>query len=196
VFGRALILLAASGCRSLLGFEELADPTPPPGDSPRPDDSAIPRDDSSPPPDTFDPLTCPASYTLTVESSASRYRFVGNQAVPWLTANDRCGMDHPNAHLIVLNTTDELSQISAQTDGSIRWVGLSDRATDTVFIPVTDEEVDIPPASGPPWAIGEPMVGTADCVAINSGELVTLACGNGRNYICECDGIPTDPTNL
>ncbi len=190
---RLLVLLAASGCRSLLGFEELADPAAPDGSFPTDLTSdGAPIDDSDVP-----VQACPSTYTITIASSATVYRHVINVSVTWPSANDRCAMDHPNAHLVVLSSATELSQLQAQTGNAVRWVGISDRATDTLFIPVTDEPVAFPPASGPPWGVDEPMVGTADCVAVeNNGELISLACGNGRQFICECDAFASDPTNF
>lgn len=189
-----LVLLAASGCRSLLGFEELADPAAPDGitstDGPPPD-GAPDASDGNPTDDAM--LACPASYTLTLSGSTSLYRFVSNQAVPWTTANSRCTDD--GTHLIVLSSETELSQINVVAGAGERWVGLSDRVTNGTFLPVTDEPTTFPPASGSPWATGEPT-NDKPCVATNdNGQLITLTCGNGRTFICECDGVPDDPTN-
>ncbi len=189
---RLLVLLAASGCRSLLGFEELAAPdgiTNP--DGPPPD--GTPTSDGEPTDDAV--LACPASYTLTLSGTTSLYRFVSNQSVTWTTANSHCIDD--GTHLIVLSNEAELSQINVVAGAGERWVGLSARVTDATFLPVTDEPTTFPPDSGSPWAIGEPSNNNDQpCVAMNdNGRLITLSCGNGRNFICECDGVPDDPTN-
>lgn len=193
---RALILIAATGCRSLLGFEELAPPeTPTP-----PNDVATPADDGAPD-DTLtepmlDALVCPATYDLTVAGSTSRYRFVANQSIPWLTANNRCGDD--GQHLIVLDNEGELSAINVIAGAGERWVGLSNRANGgTAYLPVTDQPTTFPPLTTPPWATGQPQQGETNCVAINdNGQLLSLSCGNGRTYICECDGFASDATNF
>jgi hypothetical protein len=189
-----LVLLVASGCRSLLGFEELGDPAVPGDGAPQPDGAASdgPIVDA-PPVDSA--VACPANYTLTIASSTSSYRFVGNQAIPWLTANSRCTDD--GTHMIVLSSAAELNEINLAAGAGNRWVGLSDRRVDNTFVPVTDENTAFPPSSGAPWAAGEPSDSGNDCVAMNdNGDLITLACGNGFNFVCECDGLPSDPNNF
>lgn len=190
------LLLLATGCRQLLGFEELADPI---ADDARSDGALTDdgQDPDGPPPDTMPPSACPATYTLTIASSASVYRSVTNQAIPWLSANSKCTADGARSHLIVLSNDSERAEIAAATGTLVRWVGFSDRAVDGTFQHVTDENTGgYPPQSGSPWAVGEPMAGTADCAALgNAGELVSLACGNGRTFICECDAFLDDPTN-
>lgn len=190
-------MLAASGCSSLLGFEELAPPpsTPPPdGVIVEPPGDTFP--DGNPTDPMVDALVCPATYDLTLTGSTSRYRFVGNQSVPWLTANNRCGDD--GQHLIVLDDQGELAAINVLAGAGERWVGLSNRANGgTMYLPVTDQPTQFPPLTTPPWATGQPQPGETGCVAINdNGQLVTLSCGNGRTYICECDGLASDPANF
>jgi hypothetical protein len=191
----ALVLLLATGCRSLLGFEELAAPpipdsTSPIGDSPRPDGGV----DATPTGDVATDLTCPESYDLQLTDGASRYRLI-SQGAPWLTASSECAAD--GTHLIVLSTQAELSGINVIAGAGERWVGLSDLVTDGVFLPVTDEATTFPPASGMPWETGEPSAGDKSCVLMgDNGELSSKTCGLARPYICECDGIPNDPTNF
>ena len=192
----ALILLVASGCRSPLGFEELAER--PSADAPPIDGVPVPPDgpgpvDTNPPMSDGSDVTCPANYDLQVTGSMSRYRLV-SQANPWLAANAACTAD--GTHLIVLSTQFELAAINVVAGAGERWVGLSDLRTDGVFLPVTDEATTFPPASGAPWATGEPSAGDKSCVLMNdNGVLSSKTCGLARPSICECDGVPNDPTN-
>lgn len=191
---RIVALLAlVTGCRQLLGFEEPSDPAA--TDGPRVDDG--PRADGEIADGAPDGATaCPASYTLTISSSLSQYRHVTNSAIPWLNANADCVNDGTSTHLIVLSNETELAEIEAVTGTLERWVGHSSRATANEILPVTDEPTTFPPASGPPWAVGEPNAET-DCVAVSAtGELRTLSCGNGRTFICECDQFASDPNNF
>ena len=186
-----LILLVASGCRQLLGFEGLADQ--PPSDVPPRIDSQIadgPVDDGP----TVDAQMCPPGYT---QIGPSSYKGVGNQAIPWLSAEDACALD--GTHLIVLDSEIERNATKAFLDKNV-WIGLSDRVTEGTFIPVTDQQTNFPPATGVPWAAGQPDGAQPNehCVQmlVTTGELEDIPCGNGRAYICECDGFAENPANL
>jgi hypothetical protein len=185
-----LILVVASGCSKLLGFEGLAEPAPTDGRDP---DSQITSD--GPVDGATDPV-CPASYTKVGTSS---YRYVSNQAIPWLSAEDACVLDGTNTHLIVLDDDAERTTVQMVIDKNV-WIGLSDRVTEGTFVPVTDQQTNYPPELGPPWAAGQPDNAgpNENCVQLleTTGELEDVACGNGRAYICECDGFPEDPSNL
>lgn len=189
-----LVLVVTGGCRQLFGLDELAEPAAT-DDASGPGDADAAAADSAR--DGGDEVGCPATYTLAIPSSTSSYRHVTNQAVPFTSASSRCVADGINTHLIVLSDQAELTEINAATTGSVRWVGLSDRVTDTIYLPVSTETPGFPPDTGPPWASGEPMVSDNDCVSLTAdGTLIPISCGNGRNFICECDTFPNDPTHL
>ncbi len=187
------VLVLATGCRQLLGFEELAEPSA--GDAPIVEDGSGTDGASSDTPLADAALVCPASYTIVIDGSASRYRHVTSSSITWLNANTDCVNDGTTTHLIVLTDDIERAAIEALTDGPVRWIGLSNRAAIETYVPVTDEQVSYPPASGTPWAPGEPSFTETRCVALAAGALITLSCGNGRNFICECDAFADDPMN-
>ena len=208
---RVAILVLITGCSRLLGFDELAESTPNVGDATfdvaRPDDGF--QQDG--PPSTG----CPTDYTLVM--GESKYRVVTNIATPWLTANTDCTNDNTSedplgnvstrTHLIVISDEDEMVTIVEQTGTTGEdnmWIGLSDRISEGTFLPVTNEPTDgFPPASGPPWGVGQPAntgIGTDDCVQLvgngQTGVLETLDCGDGGNYVCECDAFPVATMNF
>ena len=165
----AALLVLATGCRQLLGFEELADP----GDAPIVDGSrADGRDPDAPSSDA--PMgACPPSYTISIAGSMSRYRSVTNSSITWLSANTDCANDGINTHLIVLSSDGERSGVAAVTGSLVKWIGLSNRAANNGYVPVTDEPTTYPPTTGAPWAVGDPVVNEIRCVALSGGELVT-----------------------
>jgi hypothetical protein len=198
VFARAaLVLLAASGCRQLLGFEQpiaTSDASAPPVDT-LADGPEVPVADgpsiSDAPGDAFDPTSCPATYTLAFGNS--RYRNIPTTFPNWLSAVDACTNDGAGMHLVVLGDAAEYAAILDFANGVTKWIGLSDRVVQGNFLHVTDEQTTFPPTSGPPWGPNEPSNG---CVAITSaGTLDATACGQNFSAICECDGIPNDPAN-
>jgi len=192
----ALLLVVLTGCRQLLGFEE---PSIASMDGPAPDvatDSAMDSAVDAPadaPPTMFDLSTCPAAYT--VAAGTSRYRVVAGNAPSWTAAANDCASDLSGAtHLIVVDDLAEYSMaLTMLLDNAPKWIGLSDRKTNGVFLAVTDQAPAFPPASGPPWAQGQPTSGCVEITAL--GQLIADACGKNFGYICECDGVPNNPAN-
>ena len=68
------------------------------------------------------------------------------------------------------------------------WVGLSDRATEGLFVNVTNEPNDYRP-----WISGQPDNGSGNenCAQMKSGGLDDDQCGNPHSFVCECDGRPS-----
>ncbi len=125
-----------------------------------------------------------AGYT---QDASGLHRAVGN-GQSWVNAQADCADDVPGAtHLIVLSSAAEVSYAA----GQLGWIGLSDRTTEGQFQNVTLEPNDLRP-----WEPGQPDNGggSEDCAHIrSSGRLDDDQCGNGRDYICECDGRPPAP---
>jgi len=95
-------------------------------------------------------------------------------------------------HLVVIDDASEMSALAALAGGARTWVGASDRKTDNVFVRVTGGV-----APYLPWRSGDPsQVGPA-CVAWDSqaAQYRDEQCTQGRQFLCECDGIPADPSS-
>jgi hypothetical protein len=161
-----VILVAASGCRTLLGI-----------DDPLLIDAPSPPDDVSdgPPEPPGDALqnACPSSYGMTLATNTSRYR-VSLTTEDWVAAATTCAGDLNTigpfyTHLAVPDDAAEVTGLF-NLAGVTAWVGHHDRRTEGVFETVSAQNTpNFPPApSQPPWGSGEPnnAAGNQDCVRI------------------------------
>lgn len=150
-----------------------------------PPDAAVPdaRDAS-----VIDP--CAATYTTV--HGLSRYRDTGTAAT-WDIAEQACEADGRGSHLVVFNDTLEMHQIEADVSGAVIWLGITDRVHDGTFVDVMGAS----PAFLPQWQSPDPSFPGPGCVEFNpSSRLIhDLACGNPVAYVCECDGIPAQPSS-
>jgi Lectin C-type domain len=129
---------------------------------------------------------CPTQYSFAIGSS--RYRLGGQTT--WTAAEASCEADGAGIHLVVIDAASEMTALAALSGGSRTWVGISDRKTDNVFLRVIGGV-----APYLPWRSGDPSQGGSACAAWDPpSEYRDESCGQGRQYICECDGIPADPT--
>lgn len=134
--------------------------------------------------------SCPASYSATIPGSSSRYRVVA-QPAPWRTAQDDCVDDGGGTHLAVVGSELERSGVATLV-GDDTWIGLSDRVTEGTFRWVTR-------AASPftAWAAGQPADagGDEDCVEqkFMMAGWRDQPCTEPLAYVCECDGIASDP---
>jgi len=150
---------------------------------------------SDTPVDTTDAMSdaasvCPGSY-VSSGGQTSKYRAV-MAASPWLAAQMDCADDGLGTHLVVINDAAENTVVDALTGASVAWIGFSDRITEGSFRAVTGSVVNFTS-----WGAGNPDGGAVqNCMAIYGGNLW----GDGDcvyampGYVCECDGIPSDPT--
>ncbi len=152
-----------------------------------------------PGPDAFDPIVCPATYTISLPSTTSRYR-LDSGGLDWTQANAACVADQVSpkgfTHLVVFADRQEQTELEAIVDDV--WVGYSDRVVEGTFLAVTSEPIGnyVQPGS-PAWAAGEPNHQTAaeNCVEIIlEGGLNDNDCANTRMSVCECDGYTNDPS--
>jgi hypothetical protein len=98
-------------------------------------------------------------------------------------------------HLIVLGSEAERAGMLALTGDA--WVGLTDRITEGVLLPVTTEDVGGYPIAGA-WAGGEPndQGGDEDCLQTYvAGQLNDTSCDAVLVTVCECDGFPLAPSH-
>jgi hypothetical protein len=122
-----------------------------------------------------------AGYTLV--PGPDGYYKTETTAANWTSALAACAAHVPGAsHLIVLSKVEEVTYMPT----TISWVGLSDRTTEGAFVTVTGEIGD-----QRPWAPGEPN-GTGDCIIKEGGQLYDRQCGDSNDYVCECDGRPSE----
>jgi hypothetical protein len=141
--------------------------------------------------------TCPASYTLTLAGSSSRYRVVNTEA-PWPEAVAACAADQSAAfvpHLVVLSDDAEREALLPMVASEI-WVGLSNRRTsDGSFQWVTTERAAPLPRMAP-WEPDDPDLDEVGCADLDgeSGLLSDDECESERAYVCECDQFANDPS--
>ena len=155
--------------------------------------STLPPDaasDAAPDADPFAaiaPMCIAAGYTQVAAAGGGYYR-VPNGTTSWVNAETDCANDVVGAtHLIVLSSQAEVSYMGMQTG----WIGLTDRATEGVFLNVTNEAGDLRP-----WASGQPDNGggNENCAQMKSGgQIDDDQCGNSHRYVCECDGHAPTP---
>ena len=155
-----------------------------------PDGTPIDATEIDAPPDAdpfaaIEQMCLAAGYTKDA-TTGGLYRVVTN-GQSWVNAQADCAGDVANAtHLIVLSSAAEVTFAAATQPG---WIGLSDRVTEGTFVTVTGETGD-----QRPFANGQPDNGDGsdDCIEISSGaRLNDDQCGNGKRYLCECDGKPS-----
>src|SRR5262245_44151063 len=160
------------------------------------------------------PRACPATYSLMIGSSNSRYRHIALDA-PWNTAqtlclNDEMGITR-HTHLVVLSNETERTQLFAalKTAGLTKnvWIGLTDIKNEGTFRWVTAQSVGVPPnGQNPPWAAGQPdnnstTPGGQDCVrmiapnAMDEGRYDDVEGIANFELVCECDDFPAVPAN-
>lgn len=159
----------------------------------------------APPPDAA--LTCPASYTVTIAGSTTRYRISSANELFSVHHAD-CNDDLPGAtHLAVFDSTVELDEISAlltgvpQPNSSRFYVGVvqqPDQANpDDGWLQFTGGPV---PAAL--WSAGQPEDDGGfesnheqQLAAVDAGLRMNDVSGTFTyGAICECDGQALDPT--
>jgi lectin-like protein len=130
-------------------------------------------------------VTCLASYPFSIGSS--RYRAGGQTS--WTAAEASCEADGAGMHLVVIDDAGEMSALASLAGGARTWVGASDRVTDNVFLRVTGRV-----ATYLPWRSGDPSLVGPGCAAWDSqaAQYREESCTQGRQFLCECDGIAAD----
>jgi len=133
-------------------------------------------------------IGCQGQYAFSIGSS--RYRLGGQTA--WTTAEASCEADGAGMHLVVIDSASEMTALVTLSGNARTWVGVSDRKTDNVFLRVIGGV-----APFLPWRSGDPsQVGPA-CAAWDPqpAQYRDEQCGQGRQFICECDGLPAAPSS-
>jgi hypothetical protein len=204
-----VVLSCLAGCDVLLRLDHV---DPPVSDAPPADTPLIDAKVDAPPTDGL--LACPASYTLTVSGSTSRYRRGGIDA-PWPSAESLCEMDGVGimrrTHLAVIEDDTERTRLftTLGTNGLKNfWIGLTDRKTEGTMKWVTAEPIGVPQDGlDPPWAAGQPdnnstQTGGQDCVRMiaplstEEGHFDDVECIANFEFVCECDDYPAVPANF
>ena len=121
-----------------------------------------------------------------------RYR-VGPQVLSWSIAEADCESD--GGHLIVIDDAIENLEARTQATGEF-WIGMTDRITEATYLTVLGT-----PPGFEGWPGATPTNTGEDCVSvlINSdwedrnctGSIIDM-----KAYVCECDGLPVDPTSF
>jgi hypothetical protein len=155
--------------------------------------------DAAPDAVAFDPTMCPASYTVTIPSTNTRYRYASS-FLDWPDANADCVNDLNASiaftHLAVFSTQQEHDEIAALFEGFS--VGFSDRVTEGTMLAVTLEPLgNYLMLGGPAWFPGEPnnQGGVESCVHMKLEDGLNDAdCTIVRDHLCECDGYADTPS--
>jgi hypothetical protein len=135
---------------------------------------------------------CPASYTVMISGSGTRYRAVAQPAA-WPAAQADCADDGAGIHLAVIGSELERAGVRSLLDDDV-WLGSSDRVEEGRFRWVTGA---VSPFTA--WASGQPDDGdgSEDCVEQKRASMPgwhDQPCTDLLAYVCECDGIAPDPT--
>jgi hypothetical protein len=150
----------------------------------------------------FDPATCPASYTITITGSSSRYRATSSETA-FAASHATCNADLPDAtHLVSFESATELDDlrvylvprtIAPSRKYYIGAVQMRDQPAAEVGWLVYSG-MPLPPNQ---WAAGQPE--DAGGGEDNQQNLATLYIDSGLNdstgnilygALCECDGMP------
>ena len=130
------------------------------------------------------PAGCPVSYAaLPGITSTHRYRVL-TTAARWTNQRAICGGEPANAYLAIPDDAAELQALVSLAAADL-WVGISDAATEGMYVTVQDT-----PAPFLPWSVGEPdNNGNQDCIRALAGsaQLETATCGSVAIAICECE---------
>jgi hypothetical protein len=150
----------------------------------------------------FDPAMCPTGYTnnTVTASPNSRYRVVGTPA-KFSAQSTLCNADHPGwTHLVVLDTTQEATEIHAALGGTAYYVGAvqpRDQPTPaTGWLQFTGAAV---PAelwqSGQPNDNGDAENNEQNVAAADDSSGLMNDVSGLYSYVavCECDGNPLAP---
>ncbi|HSD86026.1 MAG TPA: C-type lectin domain-containing protein [Kofleriaceae bacterium] len=190
---RLAVVLALAGCDGAFGLLHVY----PPEDAPAGGDTAPDAPRIRP---DGEPANCPADYTTTLVTTASRYKLVTTTA-DWATAAAMCAANSTGAHthLMVLSAPEEWEELRAQAGTMVMvdtWIGFSDRVTEGTFQWVTAEPNQYAQMyMMTPWEIDQPD-GDGDCgeIRMASAALHDKDCANTDPYICECDDSANDPS--
>jgi hypothetical protein len=158
-------------------------------------------DPAQPPP----PVTCPPSYDVTIPSSTTVYRVIDSDGT-FAAQHAACTADLPGAtHLASLDTAAEITELRdmlvarAVRTGN-HYVGVAQQpnqpnTTDGWFT------FNGGPMPQNMWSAGQPNDDVAgenneeNLAAINTADMLNDATGDyAYPALCECDGIPIDPT--
>jgi len=144
------------------------------------------------------PALCPPSYTNT---AGHLYRRETINNANWMAAQVACLADQVAnssryTHLAVAGDAAEVGVIQNFTGNGNVWIGLSDFKVEGSFIWVTAEPTaGFPPATGSPWASGEPSGNASeDCAYESATGFADGLCTATFDYVCECDASPDDPS--
>ena len=153
-----------------------------------------------------EPLVCPASYTITLPSTASRYR-VSDAAVNVFDAHRDCADDEPGAtHLVNIQTLAEGAELGPHMDaqpmqpaqgrfyvGAVQRLGQTNVAANWIYLDGQDVFATM-------WRSSEPddlddLEDGREQFTVISDERLLIDVGGYSDYgmICECDGIPIAP---
>jgi hypothetical protein len=169
-----------------------------------PDPADAPPPDAPPPPDAA-VVACvdgaaPPGYSLSLPGRSSCYR-VDFDIEWWIDAQTDCDDDGSGSHLVVIDDLTENGFLrSIKPPGGNIWVGVSDRVDEGSYRWVTDQASTISPL---PWHPRKGGASDEDCVELRDADALwndhdcvyAFNSSYRRAYVCEYDGIASNPSN-
>lgn len=168
-----ILLVAATGCRALLGIDDVELGGPVDG-NPGGTDVLVAVDA---PQDGFPMGACPASYGP-VAGQSSLYR-VTTAAFGWQQHRDTCAAE--GGYLFIPDNATELGAVDGAVAQTPFWVGISDLTTEGTYRTSLNTI-----AVFLPWAPMQPT-GLDDCVETSGGTFNDRRCTDALVAVCECD---------
>jgi hypothetical protein len=138
-------------------------------------------------PDATIVLMCPPGYAP-IPNAPALYRYVGT-GDDWLAAEQDCENDGIDvSHLVVFDNTAERNAVDNEIADDF-WIGISDRNTEGTWIAVNGQANPVTGGLG-----GGNTARNCARVKNANGAIEDQECLDVDAYVCECDGLPGDPT--
>jgi hypothetical protein len=126
---------------------------------------------------------CPGTYAALPGVATHVYRVI-NALQPWATQRSACTGE--NAYLVEPDDATELAAVNMAAGANEIWIGVTDQATEGVFVTSRGAAVTFLP-----WEAGQPddqPQPGADCVRSSAtGTYADDRCSTTRRAVCECE---------
>ena len=170
-------LLALSGCRSILGIEDVETATPSDG---APADVGFDAIDA--PPDGH--IACPSGYVMLPNSGSRghRYRLASPGAKEWVQQRNFCMTD--GGFLAFPDGAQAAQELSAiVTLGGLNvWIGVDDRVVEGDYV----TSLNMPASAATTALIGAGGPGNDDCLIGTTTAMQDEDCSVSHPAVCEC----------
>lgn len=204
-FGFGALITSATACGLTAGGQSppdapVGEPDAASGEDPEPGDA---RPEPVPTDAEVVPVTCPASYTITIPSSSSRYRIAASPG-SFLAHHTGCSEEPAATHLIAIDDAFELAEIFTQVPPQVGpvYVGVVQLPGELGIADGWQTFTGKPLPAGL-WWFDQPNDGDfwesfdEQRAAVDvTGKLHDVTGSAFLGAICECDLQPVDPAVL